>query len=75
VVSGADWLSVLKTEGTMRLSLLVSLLRTFSTRWKVFGTDRRGFSFSSARLQKNYGGNLSLLSFSWLYSCESGIDT
>jgi hypothetical protein len=38
VVSGADWLSVLKAEGTMRHSLLMSLLRTFSTGWVVFGT-------------------------------------
>lgn len=38
MVSGADWLSVLKIESTMRLSLLMSFLRTFSTRCNDFET-------------------------------------
>jgi transposase-like protein len=33
VVSGANWFSLLKGQDAMPLSLLLSLVRTFSTRW------------------------------------------
>jgi len=38
VVSGADWFSFLNDQDAICLFLLMSLLRTFSTGWVVFGT-------------------------------------
>ena len=41
MLSGADWFSFINTEYALRPSLLMSLLRTFSTRWVVSADPSR----------------------------------
>jgi len=57
VISGADWVSFLNTEDTMCLSLLMSLLRTFSTDCTTIATPPviTSFDLHTSFMPTRYG--------------------